>query len=672
MTKIFIRFILVVLVSNFLFLQNVYSFHTSEKVKSVPFRNDESDEKSFQQKQQQKYCSNKISIIEQESSDKEKKDTDESVKSNKKLEIIGYHFQDPIKIGGKRLYVGDMKLNFEEHRFNIKIDKMIFSDVLNYFCLQDITKDRPEKFKGSYLENLYQEIAKDNGIVNKNNGEGNFKKKIEGDIYDVIVKEGILIKNPNIVYYIPDNYVSQYNEFISDQNEKIENQNRNLATKQGAEQWISENAQREIERIVSKLNEFNKEIEESKKLLNGAKLNWEDYKKNFNQLNKKTEKIFEGVDVSKKEIKEKKKELVELKIKVLDDQNFKNLEADFEKIENLKFDNYNNYNDLEKLEKEAQKAKKSNDANKFLGTKKITITILKYKITLGQSKIGIIEEFENLEDRDLGERFKIDKDNIEKFENDIKKQLIDLNEYSSQLDSLSDLDEYLDDQIPLSYIIIGIVIFLAAIGFGLYVYFNNKRIKEIQEDADRTVSTLKTNLEGRLQNTAAELRSVKNARMNQSNTQNNVSSEQTAQATPPKTPEQLIKDKFDELVSEYEEALDDFSKVATFKQKWNGLALTRKERQDGTKTILISSSRVFEKAEIWCVNFSDKYFAFPGSSVKSNMATYMNLDFEKASRDFKGVYSVSSGTNYKTEPAVLRKGGAGFVVERPGKIIFPS
>lgn len=54
------------------------------------------------------------------------------------------------------------------------------------------------------------------------------------------------------------------------------------------------------------------------------------------------------------------------------------------------------------------------------------------------------------------------------------------------------------------------------------------------------------------------------------------------------------------------------------------------------------------------------------------MATYMNLDFEKASRDFKGVYSVSSGINYKTEPAVLRKGGAGFVVERPGKIVFPS
>ena len=54
------------------------------------------------------------------------------------------------------------------------------------------------------------------------------------------------------------------------------------------------------------------------------------------------------------------------------------------------------------------------------------------------------------------------------------------------------------------------------------------------------------------------------------------------------------------------------------------------------------------------------------------MATYMNLDFEKAGRDFKGVFSISSGSNYSTEPSVLRRGGAGFVVERAGKIIFPN
>ena len=54
------------------------------------------------------------------------------------------------------------------------------------------------------------------------------------------------------------------------------------------------------------------------------------------------------------------------------------------------------------------------------------------------------------------------------------------------------------------------------------------------------------------------------------------------------------------------------------------------------------------------------------------MATYMNLDFEKAQRDFKGVFLIASGSSYSTEPCVLRRGGAGFVVERVGKLTFPQ
>ena len=54
------------------------------------------------------------------------------------------------------------------------------------------------------------------------------------------------------------------------------------------------------------------------------------------------------------------------------------------------------------------------------------------------------------------------------------------------------------------------------------------------------------------------------------------------------------------------------------------------------------------------------------------MATYMNLDFEKASRDFKGVLTISTGSSYSTEPAVLRRGGAGFVVDSAGIIVFPN
>ena len=37
----------------------------------------------------------------------------------------------------------------------------------------------------------------------------------------------------------------------------------------------------------------------------------------------------------------------------------------------------------------------------------------------------------------------------------------------------------------------------------------------------------------------------------------------------PKTPEEIIAEKYDELVSDYKDALDDFTKVAGFKQ--NGM-----------------------------------------------------------------------------------------------------
>ena len=50
----------------------------------------------------------------------------------------------------------------------------------------------------------------------------------------------------------------------------------------------------------------------------------------------------------------------------------------------------------------------------------------------------------------------------------------------------------------------------------------------------------------------------------------------------------------------------------------------------------------------------------------------MNLDFFKANRDFKGIFSISTGTSFLSEPAVIRRGGAGFVVERQGKLIFPD
>ena len=64
--------------------------------------------------------------------------------------------------------------------------------------------------------------------------------------------------------------------------------------------------------------------------------------------------------------------------------------------------------------------------------------------------------------------------------------------------------------------------------------------------------------------------------------------------------------------------------------------------------------------------------SFPGSSVKKDMAIYMNFDFQKAEADLKGAFNITSGSSYSVKPCSLRRGGAGFVVEHAGEIQFPK
>ena len=174
-----------------------------------------------------------------------------------------------------------------------------------------------------------------------------------------------------------------------------------------------------------------------------------------------------------------------------------------------------------------------------------------------------------------------------------------------------------------------------------------------------------TDMEDKLRSTSAKIRASRESRRGEK-------SEQPSEPVEaPKTPQQIKIEKFNDLVRDYDEARENFSKIAGFKQKWNGVALTRKERQEGSKTVLVNSGRAFEKSEIWCVGFDDKTFAFPGSTVYSNMSIYMNLDYAKAHDSFRGVFSVSEGSRYSVEPSVIRRGGSGYVVERPGKIQFP-
>ena len=589
-----------------------------------------------------------------------------------KVNVKGYHSTESISIGGKSLFPFDFgDVNFDEHRIKLPIgDKTTLKDLLNYFCVQDISQERPVSFKGSYLKDLYEEIAKDNGFV-KADGSGDFKQKIvPGDIYDKIAVEGLLIKNPNAVYYLPGYYLDAYNKHVTKKSKDEKDAKKNAATKQGNEAWISENAQNWIDKITTKINEYDIQIEKSQSDLSKVKSLLDEYKSQFTKLLDQTDDLFEDVDDQKNAIVEKRKDVRDLKKEALKEEKLKEFDVKFSKIEDLKFNKYNNYTDVKGLKKSAEKAKKKIKANKFIGKKKFSKTIRGFKISFGQSTIGIIEKFENLENDDLGKQYKIDNKKVADLNKKLNEELDILLEYSNQLEELATLDNELRNKFPWNLVIIGVLVLLAVIGIAVYVYFNNKRLREIGDNADKQVGSLKSDLEGKLKDTSEQIRSVgRNAARAQQ-------SEGTTEAEPvaeiAKTPEEIIAAKYDELASEYKDALEDFSKVATFKQKWNGLALSRKERQDGSKTILINSNQAFEKSGIWCVNFDEKYFAFPGSTVKSNMATYMNMEFMKAGIDFKGIFSISEGSSYSTEPAVLRRGGAGFIVERSGKIIFPN
>tara|TARA_B100000767_G_scaffold45920_1_gene40426 strand:+ start:1863 stop:3914 length:2052 start_codon:yes stop_codon:yes gene_type:complete len=683
MFKQTLKVLITLILSVLLISSNTLAFHKDGKSvpKKTEWTGDAKEKKIYENKFKKNYCAYDADAKKIKGKAKIDDATGEPIlgADNKpifeedtyKMNVEGHHSVEPISIGGKVLFPFNQNKNFDEHRFTLSIgEKTTLKDLLDYFCVQDISKPRPESFKGSYLENFYKEIAKDNGLV-KADGSGDFKQKIGfGDIYDKIGTEGILIKDPNAVYYLSYNNLKQYEEYLDKKTKAKKDAKKAAARKQGNEAWISEHAQNWIDKITSKINEYDTQIEKSQSNLSKVKSLIEEYKNQFNNLLDKTNDVFADVDATKKEVKEKRKEVRDFKKEALKQEKLKELESNYTKVKKLKFKKYNNYTDLISLKKSAEKAKKNVNANKFIGKKKFSETFFGIKVSFGQSKIGIIEKFENLENDDLGKQYKIDNKKVLDLSDKLKEELKTLSEYDVQLDELVTLDSELDNKFPWNLLIIGVLVLLSVIGIVVYVYFNNKRLREIRENADKQVGSLKSDLEGKLKDTSEQIRSVGRTAAKAQQSGSTTEMEHIPQT--PKTPEEIIAAKYDELVSEYKDSLEDFSKVAAFKQKWHGLALNRKERQDGTKTILINSNQAFEKSGIWCVNFDEKYFAFPGSTVKSNMATYMNMEFMKAGIDFKGVFSITEGSNYSTEPCVLKRGGAGFSVERVGKIVFPN
>ena len=659
--KIVITFMLSVLLIN----SNALAFHKNGKAKQVY-----EDSKLTKEQILSKHCAIKVTPWKKKQT--EGSDFVSQVEKEGQLgwNIESYHdiepiitteewiFEYPLNNNKNKLY--KKKLVFLENSKFIPDDTdgvkitgkggVTLGEFLKIICLQYDNGERPAKFsktKSPTMFGLFNKIAENNGFVTKN-GKPNLKAKLRISHYE----KGLIINEPNTVYYLPDYLIAENKKIEQakiDQGEKIKNDN-------DTRDFIASVKPGLIKEIKDKKQKFDQEIKDINNKYTQLKITYVNFIKYFKEKTVDTEDILSFVDKGQPRIKKKAKKLNVAKREFLNPIILDDLKVKYKKLKIIKAKQYKNYKKLEDLLYNIEK--RSNIKQCFQAGK-----------SSKKCKPSFPDQWERIKSSELGaEAHEKNLDSLNKditnFESNIINNIDTLNQ------DIRDLEDELGNKFPWNLVIIGVLVLLAVIGIAVYVYFNNKRLSEIRENADKQVGSLKSDLEGKLKDTSEQIRSVGRnaARAQQSG---NASQEQVVDEKP-KTPEEIIAAKYDQLVSEYEDALEDFSKVAAFKQKWHGLALSRKERQEGTKTILINSNQAFEKSGIWCVNFDEKYFAFPGSTVKSNMATYMNMEFMKAGIDFKGIFSISEGSNYLTEPCILKRGGAGFSVERVGKIVFPN
>jgi hypothetical protein len=635
------------------FNQEALAFHKKNMLpqgKPVDWNPEEETTRNARDRVKSEYCGYKAreeSLIEEiediiENPDTGEKELTTIMIDSEKIRVHGYHDSKARKIKSP------LRPNLAKLFFEIDGGTK-FIEVLKMYCLQDLERRRPSKFKGSYLETLYEKIAKDNGLISEKKNEGDYNLPIG----DKIFAEGILIKDKNIVYYLPDFLIEAEKQNIKDKEAAIVEAKRAAEIKRRAEaskKWVKKNKPKLLKKAKEKQLKYDNKIKEIKEDISQLNTTFKQYAIKFDYALDGVEETFNITgNKANRDIKEKLKELRQKK------------KLHLNKAQKDIFNNgLNNINKRQRTIK---------DLTNYQNITKLIENI--NSETKSKNKIkGYEDDFDLLKSEKL-ETEKIELD-IAKLNDEITKEKKNIDSVISLKEKIDTLDNELsekgifDDVIKIA---IYVIIFLIILGLIVYLILQSGKMNKMNLVSKSNESKF-GKLEDQIRDNAEKMQREQYIRSRQEKT--TLSSVPPQPKEPPKTPEEITFGKYEEMMNNYKEALDNFSKVAAFKQKWKGLALTRKERQDGTKTVLINSSRAFEKSEIWCTNFDDSYFALPGSTVKSNMATYMNLDFEKAQRDFKGVFSISTGPSYFTEVALLRRGGAGFVVDRIGKLQFPQ
>jgi len=214
------------------------------------------------------------------------------------------------------------------------------------------------------------------------------------------------------------------------------------ALEKGNEQWISKNKQNYLDQFTRKLNEYKdiilKLTNKRDKLINLIS--------EFEMLSSKTKEevnlaINDLTNVKNKEVKDLRDKIKKDNKKYLSNSSLDEYKYRFEYIEKMNFEKYKRYETLKDLMKGATRSKK---AANFVGTDGFTVLGIKFR----QDKIGFIQEFKNLEKKDLGPEFISDEKIINKLIKDIDSQINNINKYVLEpIQTLKLLDEDLSSKI---------------------------------------------------------------------------------------------------------------------------------------------------------------------------------------------------------------------------------
>jgi len=223
---------------------------------------------------------------------------------------------------------------------------------------------------------------------------------------------------------------------------KAKEYERRAALEKGNEQWISKNKQNYLDQFTRKLNEYKdiilKLTNKRDKLINLIS--------EFEMLSSKTKEevnlaINDLTNVKNKEVKDLRDKIKKDNKKYLSNSSLDEYKYRFEYIEKMNFEKYKRYETLKDLMKGATRSKK---AANFVGTDGFTVLGIKFR----QDKIGFIQEFKNLEKKDLGPEFISDEKIINKLIKDIDSQINNINKYVLEpIQTLKLLDEDLSSKI---------------------------------------------------------------------------------------------------------------------------------------------------------------------------------------------------------------------------------